>query len=936
MSRSSRRTSIREHSPRPLRAATGASPVPLAGCTAGDIFRKAIAIADHREPDDPLVFVNAAFEKLTGYSRHDVIGRNCRFLQCPETDPASVGLVREALAQNRAVTVDLRNVRKNGELFWNRLHITPLCDRTGATLFILATQADVTHELARDEAEAQLESVAARLAEHRHHLSIASAVKGAAGYWQWDVRAGRLFADARFAELCVLDPIQAARGLPTDAFFKAVHPADRMRLRIAVAGIMHGTDVFAKDYRVIAPDGSLRWVSARGLPERNLENETVKFSGILTDATEQKRVEEQLRIAQKAGGIGTFEYIGGFGTLTVSEQFCRLLGLQPTDTLPVRTVNALVQPNDLPLIDMMADNSAGELAHREVRIARSDTGEVRYIARRGEIQSTGNASEKRFVGAIYDITSFKESEDKLRHFSDTLEAQVRERTRERDRIWNNSRDLLAIVNSDLTIRGVSPSWGRVLGFEITDLVGRRFPSLLHPDDAVGGDAGLGRAQSHDGPVDVVNRVIHKDGSFRWIAWNTSHEGDLIFAYGRDITQEKAREDNLRETEGQLRQAQKMEAVGQLTGGIAHDFNNMLTGVIGGLQMMRRRLAHGRHAELEPIMEAVVNSAQRAASLTHRLLAFSRRQPLDPKAVDVNALIVSMEDLLHRTLGEQTTLKTVLDPKAWLALSDVNQLESAVLNLAINARDAMPDGGDLTIVTANETIGMADLIRHPELIAGDFVTVSVSNSGTGMEPGVAAKAFDPFFTTKPIGQGTGLGLSMIYGFMQQTNGNVRIQSEPGRGTTIKLFLRRCLDRDGAMPVTPILAGTALRGGSETVLVVEDDKSVRLLIVEILKDLGYSVLAAPDGDAALLLVQTPAAIDLLITDVGLPGMNGRQLAELARERRPHLRVLFVTGYAEKAAIKSEFLSSGMDIVAKPFAVDAFGAKVREMIEGPFGPR
>jgi PAS domain S-box-containing protein len=377
----------------------------------------------------------------------------------------------------------------------------------------------------------------------------------------------------------------------------------------------------------------------------------------------------------------------------------------------------------------------------------------------------------------------------------------------------------------------------------------------------------------------------------------------------------------------LRQSQKMDALGQLTGGIAHDFNNLLTGIIGSLDLVRRRMADGRSGEVPRFMDAASTSAQRAAALTHRLLAFARRQSLDTKPSDVNALVQGMEELLHRTLGEQVSLSTELSEGLWPALADDNQLENAILNLAINARDAMPEGGRLTIETANTRLDAAYAATAEDVSPGDYVMIAVSDTGSGMPPDVLAKAFDPFFTTKPIGEGTGLGLSMIYGFIKQSAGHVRIYSEVGHGTTIKMFLRRA---EEARETAADEAGEVPLGQGETVLVVEDDEAVRLIITSVLEELGYRHLEAPDGYRALPILQSDVRIDLLVTDVGLPKMNGRQLAEMARAARPGLRVLFVTGYAEKAAVRHGFLEPGMEMLMKPFALDALATKIRGMLE------
>jgi CheY-like chemotaxis protein len=374
----------------------------------------------------------------------------------------------------------------------------------------------------------------------------------------------------------------------------------------------------------------------------------------------------------------------------------------------------------------------------------------------------------------------------------------------------------------------------------------------------------------------------------------------------------------------------MEAVGQLTGGIAHDFNNMLTGIIGSLELLRRRLARGRTEDLDSLIDLGVTSANRAAGLTHRLLAFSRRQSLDSKAVQMNSLVMSMGELLQRSLNESIQLDMRLDDNLWVAEADPNQLESALLNLVINARDAMPDGGKLVVETSNQVLHPQFTEAYSNLAPGDYVMLSVTDNGSGMPQSVINRAFDPFFTTKPIGQGTGLGLSMIYGFSKQSRGHVSIDSEIDQGTTVKLYLPRFRGEELEQSATAIQqAPDALDG--ETVLIVEDDPAVRVLVSAVLSELGYAFVEASDADGAVPILNSAQRIDLLISDVGLPGMNGRQLAEVGRQYRPGLKVLFITGYAEHAAVRGGFLDSGMQMITKPFTFDLLTAKVREMIRG-----
>ncbi len=385
---------------------------------------------------------------------------------------------------------------------------------------------------------------------------------------------------------------------------------------------------------------------------------------------------------------------------------------------------------------------------------------------------------------------------------------------------------------------------------------------------------------------------------------------------------------LRHNEDALRQSQKMEAVGQLTGGIAHDFNNMLTGIIGSLELLRRRVSRGKLDDLDSLIDLGVTSANRAAGLTHRLLAFSRRQSLDSKPVEINQLVTAMGELLQRSINESIALDMSLTDALWTAEADPNQLESALLNLVINARDAMPNGGNLTVETSNRHLDSVFTAAYGTLKPGDYVELSVSDTGCGIPESVMGRVFDPFFTTKPIGQGTGLGLSMIYGFARQSHGHVTIHSVVGKGTTVSLFLPRFVGEIVAnQTADPTLLPLAVAG--ETVLIVEDDPAVRILVSAVLKELGYAFVEAGDANTAVPIIESEQRIDLLISDVGLPGMNGRQLAEIGRQIRPELKVLFITGYAEHAAVRGGFLDPGMQLITKPFTFDLLTAKVREMI-------
>jgi PAS domain S-box-containing protein len=577
------------------------------------------------------------------------------------------------------------------------------------------------------------------------------------------------------------------------------------------------------------------------------------------------------------------------------------------------------------------------------RIIRPNDGELRWISVKSTIERDENGKAVRLVGAHTDITEQVEAERALRQseaeqrklanqlaeLNATLAERVEEKTRERDRIWNVSQDLLLVADRNGVWQTVNPAWTRTLGWSEAELLNRTSEWLDHPDDGGATRAQVRKLIAGDTTVRFESRFRHKDGSYRWLSWTGVSDKDRIYAVARDVTAEKAATDRLKAAEEALRQSQKMEAVGQLTGGIAHDFNNLLTGIVGSLDLLQTRLDQGRTENVSRYINAAMTSANRAAALTHRLLAFARRQPLIPKSVDANALVVSLEDLLRRTIGETIDLDIVAAVGLWCTLCDPNQLESALLNLAINARDAMPDGGRLTIAAANARIDGIDA-DTPALLPGDYIRIDVTDTGTGMSPDVAARAFDPFFTTKPIGQGTGLGLSMIYGFARQSNGHVLIESKQGAGTSVKLYLPRHHGDAAEERVASAAADEHIATG-ETVLVVEDEPVVRGVITEMLHDQGYRVLEATDGPSGLRMLRLNERIDLLVTDVGLPGMNGRQLADQARETRPGLKILFITGYAENVAIAKGFLQPGMEMITKPFDLDNLSQRIREMVSG-----
>ncbi|RRV07573.1 response regulator [Pseudomonas sp. v388] len=552
-------------------------------------------------------------------------------------------------------------------------------------------------------------------------------------------------------------------------------------------------------------------------------------------------------------------------------------------------------------------------------------------------------AERNQVAVLFqDITERKRAELALQRLNETLEARVIEAVAERKvlaDVVNGTYAFIHVIDHQYRWLAVNGSAAREFErlFGVLPKIGDNMLELLadSPDTQSTMQARWARALGGEEFIEISHFDDSSDASRHYetrFSTLRNAEGEQIGAYlfAYDITERLAEQDRLRKAEEALRQSQKMEAVGQLTGGIAHDFNNLLTGITGSLELLKSRMSQGRFKEIDRYVAAAQDASKRAASLTHRLLAFSRRQTLDPKPVDINRLVVGMEELIRRSVGPHITVEVVTSVGLWSTFIDAPQLENALLNLCINARDAMPGGGRITIETANKWIDER-ASRDRDLTPGQYLSLCVSDTGTGMSAEVINRAFDPFFTTKPLGQGTGLGLSMVYGFVRQSGGQVRIYSELEQGTTMCLYLPR--HYEGAAPEQPESMPTEARRTAceRTVMIVDDEPTIRMLVCEVLEDQGYVPLEAGEGATALKMLESDARIDLLVTDVGLPGgMNGRQLADAARIIRPDLPVLFITGYAENAIIGNGHLDPGMWVLTKPFTMEAFASRIYEMIE------
>lgn len=773
--------------------------------------------------ENRFLFLNRAAERMFGRSRHELIDCGLEdavpFFRDSSLNHAHRRVLAGAGADRIDTLMPCTNLPVEASLF-------PISEGVCVHLRDVRARYEMERELKERNATLMLAERSAEI-----------------GIWDVDLKTGLARGTPQFFGIMGLPP--SADGVPMNIIRAVRHPDDRERVvRGFHEALSSGRDTYEMEYRIVRPNGDIRWIFGRGRVVRDEFGTPVRYSGVDLDVTERKQAEraladseERLRLAQEAAGIGTWDWDVRTGALRWSDNEWRLHGIEKRPEGPsIELWQSSIHPDDCDMVrartrETIATVEAGiipaEVDEIEYRVKLPD-GRTRWLAARGRVVADGDRPS-RMLGVTADVTERRAAEDALARVNRELEERVRERTAELD-------------------------------------------------------------------VEAARRS---------------------------------------EAEARLHQAQKMEAVGQLTGGVAHDFNNLLTVILGNLETVQRRLNDGASdkARLQQLVNNAMHGAQRAASLTQHLLAFSRRQPLNPKPLDANRLVGGMSSLLRRTLGESIKVESVLAAGLWKVNVDANQLESAILNLAVNARDAMPEGGNLTIETANTYLDEAYAARQSEVVAGQYMAIAVTDSGSGMSPQIVERAFEPFFTTKEPGRGTGLGLSQVYGFVKQSGGHVKIYSELGQGTTVRLYLPRYLGPADEVeePLAAAAAVSSYRGNSETILVVDDDEAVRAHSVEIITELGYTVLPAADGKRALELLEANPALQLLFTDVGLPGgMNGRQLADEARRRRPDLKVLFTTGYARNAIVHDGRLDPGIHLLTKPFTYSALAAMLRDLLQ------
>jgi PAS domain S-box-containing protein len=900
---------------------------------------------------------NSGATRVMGWTEEEMRGQTADRIFTFEDRAA--GRVAEEMAvaiQIGRASDERWHLRKDSQQFWASGEMMPLYGDHNLHLGFV--------KILRDRTGEHLAGQAIEEAQARYRIAI-KATNDA--IWDWDLTADRVQWN---------DALERAYGHPLASvemtgnwWLAQIHPDDRDRVYSSIHTIIDGIENgWTEEYRFQRVDGSYAEVLDRGHVIRNLDGSASRMIGAMLDLTQMRTAEAALRESEERFRTILDTVQAAFAIVQVKFD----ADDQPIDYRFVEANPAFEREAGVnlrgkwvtefaPDLEQFWFDTYGRVAKTRVPINFENYAEA--FERWFDVRAVpvGDPAERQIAIIFNDVTARRDAEERLRR----SEAVARENV-ERVQLalaagaifgtwhWDLPNDSFTVDEAFSRAFGLDPALGRE-GITLEQVI-----ATVHPEDRPGLTTAIKEAVARGGAYAHQYRVRRADGKYYWIEANGrvehSQDGtpssfpgvlidveerrsveaqrDLAIAALRSLNETleqrvAERTSELMQAEEKLRQSQKMEAVGQLTGGLAHDFNNLLAGISGALELLGSRIAQGRLMDVDRYLVTAQGAAKRAAALTHRLLAFSRRQTLDPRPTNVNMLIESMAELIQRTVGPSIAVKTSPAVNLWPAMVDPSQLENALLNLCINSRDAMYLGGEITIGTDNIRVTAQDA-RAFDIPEGEYLTLCVTDTGTGMPPEVVAKAFDPFFTTKPIGQGTGLGLSMIYGFAQQSGGQVRITSEVGRGTKMCIYLPR--HYGDMFPPEDLAKNTVEQTVTEgeTILVVDDEPTVRMLVTEVLTDLGYTLVEAVDSVGGLKVLRSDVSIDLLITDVGLPGgINGRQMADAAREFRPGLKTLFITGYAESSAIGDRQLESGMQVLTKPFAIDSLIARVREML-------
>lgn len=870
----------------------------------------AIFLMDERQH---CAFMNKAAEALTGYRLEEAVGRPLHDVvhhQRPDGTPYPLAEcpIDRAFPDRERMQGEEVFVHKEGYFYPVAFTASPITDDDGQPVGTIIEVRDLSAEKAR---EAALRESEGRFRNMADHAPVMMWVTDATGYCTYLNRQWYEFTG---------QTIEEAHGY---GWLEATHPDDRQRTEAAFVAANAKHEPFRFEYRLKHVSGAYRWAIDAASPRFGDDGEFLGYVGSVIDIDERREAEErlgvseeQLRLALEVAEIGQWDVDQATGSMFWPPRVKAMFGISPGVPVTLDDFHNGVHPEDREktreAYESASDPDRRTLYDVEYRTIGKEDGITRWVAAKGRGLFDGQGNCFRVIGTAIDITARKAGEIRLQQLNDRLEHEVTARTAERNRVWEMSRDLLAIIGFDGFLKTINPAWEATLGHDTKTLLSIPFHEQVHPDDYDAVQSIVKRLLHGETVERFESRVAHADGSWRWISWTLVPEGDVFYAVGRDVTPEKAAAHELEYAQEALRQSQKMEAMGQLTGGVAHDFNNLLTPILAALDMLQRRGVGGDREQR--LIEGAIQSVDRAATLVQRLLAFARRQPLQSSAVDIGKLVEGMADLLASTTGPQVRVVVDLADDLPPANADPNQLEMALLNLGVNARDAMPQGGTLRITASRASV------RTPRgaLKRGHYVRLVVADTGVGMDPVTLARAIEPFFSTKGIGKGTGLGLSMAHGLAAQLGGALTIYSQEDVGTNVELWLPvSALLSDGNETFAEV---TAINKGRGLALLVDDENAVRASTADMLEELGYEVREANCAETALALVANGLLPDLLVSDHLMPGMSGVELASELQKAWPNLPVLIVSGYAD-----IEGLAPGLPRLVKPFRSAELAAKL-----------
>lgn len=898
------------------------------------IFENAVEGIFQSTPGGRFLTVNPAMARILGYDSPDEVVQHISDISRqiyvhPEDRVRSNASERD---QGFLHGFEFEAYRKDGERIWLSLNRRVVRDQEGIEIYREGSVEDIT---TRKLTEKAMEALAAEIETQRQRLdNMVSSVPGVVWEAWGEPTAATQQIDfvSDYVELMLGYTVEEWLSTP-NFWLTIVHPDDREEAgRVSAAGFTSGKGN-TMQFRWLRKDGTPIWVESNSIVVMDDSNQPIGMRGVNTDISERKRAEEALRQserelaeAQRLAHIGSWNWDLMNNILTWSDEHYRIFGIEPggINVGYDDVVFSFIHPEDRELVrnEVARSIATGEPFNFYYRIVRGD-GEERVIHSTGSIENDERGKPLRMFGTAQDVTERRSIEQELR--------QSEERYRD---LVENAHDIIYSQDLEGNYTSMNEAGQLITGYTREEALKLNFAQTVAPEDLPQAREMLAKKLAGEQVTAYETEIIAKDGRRIAIEANTKlvmHDGVPVGIQGiaRDITERKRMERALRDSEEQLRQSQKMEAIGQLAGGVAHDFNNLLTAINGYSSLAMRRL--GNDHPVKPHLEEIKKAGDRAANLTRQLLAFGRKQMLQPLDLSLNDVVTDMTKMLKRLIGEDIQLVTKLKPELYRIKADPGQIEQVLMNLIVNARDAMPTGGVLTIETANANLDDAYTSKHVDVTPGQFIMLAVSDTGTGMDPQTRVRIFEPFFTTKEKGKGTGLGLSTVYGIVKQSGGNVLVYSEEGKGTSFKVYLPQV--EDGTKTPAISVVEPVMRG-SEIVLLVEDEDMVRNLASELLQESGYQVLTANGGEEAVKLFNEHKQIDLLITDVIMPKMSGKEVADRLRKLHPGTKVLFMSGYTDEAIVHHGIVDSHIAFIQKPFSENALAKKVREVLDAENG--